>query len=370
MKLKISIILLLTTFGIFLPRPVLCQTDKQLSIHGYLTQGFGITNGHQVLGISEQLTSDYRNMALQFRYDVDFRHAIVVQFSHKRLGNSPLMKHSQDINLDWGFVEYWFSGSTQIKVGKVQLPFGIYNELRDVGTVLPFYRVPEAFYQEGNFVSETINGIVLTQKIGSYPWNVEFDLCGGDFDSKESEKNPVTGQDMVVVIPMRIFGAQMSLNTPFHGLRLGIGSRHGKNEDGVKLSKGTFKTLNLFVDGDFEQFSLKFEVRDVNHTSGFDFTAAYGEAGIQLTKNFKIYLMKEWNNFNIEVPTEMGNTKFNIKLIDDYVLGLNYSLNPQIMLKAEGHWSKRYFIEDKAVNYLLDDPAKVFYSIVSLSTSF
>lgn len=119
--------------------PVFGQTG--LSVHGYLTQGFAISTDHQVHGISTEGTSDYRNLALQFRYDVDDQQNFIIQFSHERLGLSPIMQLEPDVELDWAYYEYKFNDIYSIKVGKIQMPFGIYNEFRDVGTLLPFYRI-------------------------------------------------------------------------------------------------------------------------------------------------------------------------------------------------------------------------------------
>ena len=125
--------------------PVLLTTlsaQSKLNIHGYLTQAYAISDGNKIFGISPHGSADYRNLALQFRYDANPSNTIVFQFSHERLGSTPIMLLKEDVELDWGFFEHRFRNAISIKVGKIQIPLGIYNEIRDVGVLLPFYRLP------------------------------------------------------------------------------------------------------------------------------------------------------------------------------------------------------------------------------------
>ncbi|MCB0299094.1 MAG: hypothetical protein KDE52_03505, partial [Calditrichaeota bacterium] len=70
----------------------------------------------------------------------------IVQLTHKRLGLNPLMEITRDIELDWGFFEHRPTPSSYIKFGKVSLPLGIFNEVRDVGVLIPFFFFPSSVY--------------------------------------------------------------------------------------------------------------------------------------------------------------------------------------------------------------------------------
>ncbi len=124
-----------------------------------------------------------------------------------------------DVELDWIFYEHIFSDSTSIKVGKIQIPYGFYNEIRDVGVILPLYRAPISVYGEGTYTSETLNGFVLSHSF--FPesdWNLDTDFYYGDWTSTRNYgemffKEPV--KDMV--------GINLWLNTPYQGIRIGTG---------------------------------------------------------------------------------------------------------------------------------------------------
>src|SRR5205085_12405810 len=111
--------------------------------------------------------------------------------------------------------------STGLKVGKVQIPLGIYNEVRDVGTVLPFYRPSFNFYGEGAFTSETVDGIVVSHNFfNDSAWSVDADAYFGGWDLIETDfASNVSSRARVE----NTVGTQIWLNTPINGLRLGTG---------------------------------------------------------------------------------------------------------------------------------------------------
>ena len=114
-----------------------------------------------------------------------------------------------------------------IRVGKVLIPFGIYNEIRDVNILLPFYRAPVYPYGEGNYIAETLDGMSLNYRIETYaPWNIDLsfyygqmqwvdweifpDLFGGDDINVSVEKSKVNNT----------IGFQFWLETGMKGLDL------------------------------------------------------------------------------------------------------------------------------------------------------
>ena len=140
------------------------QNADKLSIHGYLTQGYAVSDSAHVEGIPKEGTTDYRRAALLMRYATTSSDNFVIQLAHRRLGNSPSMQFEPDVKVDWAYYEHTFSGpSTRLRVGKSPIPFGIYNEVRYVGTQLPFYRAPYAMYHEGIYTAETVDGVSVLQ---------------------------------------------------------------------------------------------------------------------------------------------------------------------------------------------------------------
>jgi hypothetical protein len=332
-------------------------TGPKITIHGFLTQAYGQSDGHQFLGINEDGTADYRTAAVQIRADISRDDAFVVQFSHERFGDSRVKDIKEEVELDWIFYERRF-GSSAVKVGRVQIPFGIYNEVRDVGTLIPFYRPSHNFYGEAAFSSETIDGIVLSHalRLGDR-WGLEADVHYGDWEF--TTKNFAGGTYNVLDVDDSI-GAELWLETPISGLRVGTGAMqfHLRQPTGEQ----EWKTWHGSLAGDFDRFAFHAEYKSVDISTGTA-EAGYAHLGVNLTE--KLTLNAQQDLLYLETRTLPRRTK----LDDEKIAGLAYAVHPGLVLKAEHHWSEGSF-------WLEDVPAfgvagvKTRYWLASLSTSF
>ncbi len=337
--------------------------DSNITIHGYLTQAYAFSDGNQILGIPKEGTTDYRNMALQFGYTFDQNGLIVIQFSHKRLGLSPAMAFEDDVKLDWAFVKYQLTEALSIKVGKVQIPFGIYNELRDVGTMLPFYRAPYGIYQEGSWTSETVDGLVLSGRfLPDNPWSFDVSLFYGGWDLI------VTIEESPTLIRVKDgAGACVWLNTPIDGLRLGLEGHREKLSGVDDNTNQTSWTASL--DGSFERFTTRAEYISKDFDAGF-WRSYYAHLGYNISDKMSLNVQADISNLNLEVEGPFFTATADVEF-KNYGVGLNYAFRYNLVLKAEHHWTDGYNTEgEDSPNIFTDDPVKTEYSIISLSTSF
>ncbi len=143
--------------------------ERKFFFNAYVTQAWGETDGGQVLGLDEGGTFDYRNAALLGRWQLTSKDRFVVQLSHESIGESPLGEIRDDVELDWAFYEHRFPADFEVRVGRVPIPFGIYNEIRDVGPLLEFYRPPVSIYFEGAFSAEAVDGAVPRKRFFRQP---------------------------------------------------------------------------------------------------------------------------------------------------------------------------------------------------------
>src|SRR5215212_756095 len=79
---------------------------SKVSIHGYVSQAYAVSEEHPIFGIPTHGTTDYRDLALQFRYDQNRKNAVVVQFRHERLGEQRTGNDQADVQLDWAFYQH------------------------------------------------------------------------------------------------------------------------------------------------------------------------------------------------------------------------------------------------------------------------
>lgn len=386
------------------------QDDKgplsRLTVHGFLTQAYAVSNFAEggpfsptpdeiILGIPEDGTWDYRNLALQFRYEITPKDIVIVQFSSRSLGDSPIGDVEDEIELDWAFYERRLTDQASIKIGRVQIPLGIYNEIRDVGTVLPFYRPSFAFYREGAFTSETIDGVVLAHTFGAESdWALDADVYFGEFTLQEFDA--FGGEGVLIARAEDVYGLQLWLSTPVSGLRFGLGGhKRDVTEGGPAVVRppgvtDQFDDYYLSIDLTRDRFLFQTEVRrfsaDPNQFFfGGTFDLYYAQAGFNITDKFRVYALAEYTDISADREDTLPNIgipfteDLDFTNLEAYGVALNYQFTPNLVLKAEHHFGIDVEFFTLAPVFTPTGPAlqpsyiqwsNGDYSILSFSTSF
>ena len=337
--------------------------EARLQVHGYLSQAFADTDEGLLFGIPNMGTFDYRTVALQFRFAMTDHDNLVLQLSSKRLGQSPVMQVEPDVRLDWGFYERRFAGSGSFKAGRIPIPQGIYNELRDVGTVLPFYRVPFNFYQEGSYTSETLDGAQVSYTLfDSRTWPLDVHVYFGGWELTES----LGGSTPIAVARAEQgLGGQLWLRTPLPGVRVGLGGQTYNLRGGSRLpgQKDDWNSWYVSFDGEYQRVKLQAEYRAVNIGEETDFKAFYVLAAVNVRKGLSVNALGDFGN--LEFPG------LDRDLHRDWAVGVSYAFRPNLVAKVERHWANTFIEDDRVGGFLDPHPAgKINYTIVSLAASF
>jgi hypothetical protein len=344
--------------------------DDRLAIHGYLSQAYARSSAHPLLGIPTDGTADYRTAALQLRYALTSKDNFVIQLSHERFGESPFAGAKDDVELDWVFYERRFSDATSLRVGKVQIPLGIYNEIRDVGTLLPLYRPPFNFYGEGAFTSETVDGFVLSHTFAAgESWSFDADLNYGGWDILEvsPDSNAVSegrASDQV--------GVQVWASTPLPGLRVGGGVARFELRDEL-LAGGTAtearREWNLGIAGSFDRVLARAEYLFVDFPPG-DYRAWYGQLGVRCGEHLQLVAQGDFSRLHFATSPFPGVTVvFDRSFQKDLALAAGWYFRSNLVAKLEAHRAEGYRV-DEMINVFTEPARKSRYYIASLSTSF
>ena len=339
-------------------------SSSKISIHGYLTQGWGMSSGTAFYGLSDDASTDFRYAALQLRYLPTNNDQFVVQLNHRRLGRSPITDFESDVTLNWAFYQHAFRTGTTVKVGRMPIPRGIYNELRAVGVVLPLYRPPVVFYDEGAYYSETIDGAIASHTFGGDArWSLETNLYVGGWRSLAYD----TWSDEYAIDPVRAedaIGTQLWLNTPVDGLRFGAAAqRHDdKNENTGDVFK--MKEYHVSIDATRERFFIRTEAQLQDY--GTDkLYVGYLQLNVKPTERLGI-TGEVQRSRDTEVQYGDGLPSSYEWHRSDGV-GVSYSFTPSLVLKLEHHWDRGIQVEEPA-NPMV--PPKFRYLMASLSASF
>ena len=352
-----------------LPATVAAQdeVDARLTVHGYITQGYGAADGARFYGLRSQGSSDFRLAALQVRYERD-QDGLLIQLNHRRLGESRIPDFESSVNVNWAFYERRTgSGNTALKIGRVPVPRGIYNELRNVGVVLPMYRAPIIFYDEGAYFSETLDGAVLKHGFRQgQPWGVDASLYVGGWSLLAYDQS---GEEFAIgrVRADNAVGTQLWLHTPVQGVRVGASAQaykwKGIDEDGGIAARQDVWEVQASVDATFSRAFVRAESMLQNYETD-DYYANYVQVGAAVTPKLWLVGLGEYAyERNYDFPPYPRDFDWH----KAFGAAVNYRVTPQFVLKAEHHWNKGVQVEQHAMP---EDAPRFRYFLLSASASF
>jgi hypothetical protein len=334
----------------------------RLTIHGYLSQAWAISDGEQYLGITDDGTAQYRNLALQFRYEVDQGQHVVIQLGHERRGESPRDALRDEVELDWAFYEGRFGANTW-RAGRFPMPIGIYAEIRDVGHLLPFYGPPVTVYGETTFSSETVDGVGFSRSFrADQPWSLDLDLFYGQTDMTERVGNGV----FRAIDSERNFGGRLWLNTPLEGLRLGLNHHTMVVDNSTLLLPGENQSTSYAsLELQRERFLLRSEIGYGEYRlRNFDIEGLLGYVTAGYSPLPKLWVYAQYELRELEFSRFLGTQKTH----EDLAASITYSFSERVMLKLEHH-DVRTTDLDRLVVTGSEFP-ELRYTILSLSAAF
>ncbi|MFW1678382.1 hypothetical protein ACFVYJ_11460 [Pontibacter sp. JAM-7] len=123
--------------------------DTVFNLHGFITQGYFVSDDNNVSGDSESGSLDFREIALNSSWSPAQNWLLSAQLMSRRMGEVD----DGNLRVDFAQVDYRFfdhtSGFLGARLGRVKIPYGIYNDTRDVAFTRPSIMLPQSIYQEG-----------------------------------------------------------------------------------------------------------------------------------------------------------------------------------------------------------------------------
>jgi hypothetical protein len=343
--------------------------DK-LQFHASLDWGYGLSDGLPVFGVNHQGTTDYKTIAVQFRYLLDDKDQFVTQLLSLSLGTSPMAATQPAILPVWAYYQHK-EGDWTFKVGRDPLPRGIYNEVRRIGTLLPFYRVGSDVYQE---TLEYIDGVVVSRRFDlGHDWAFEGNAFAGGTDLKALLPSS-TGVTVIQARLENVYGGQVWLNTPIKGLRAGAFVANYQ----VPGSGPSLTTL-YSLDGNFDHFFARGEYTEFSSKGPkSDYTAWYGMGGIKLGE--KVTLASQYMVANRYISFPAPIAPLTVQLSTDVSEGIVYAPSANVALKFEVHRHEGYSFDTNVPTFVpptgppfvmgLAPASKANYLIASIAISF
>lgn len=340
-------------------------TGQKVVFHGYVTQGLGSTSEYAQAGLETGTSLDIRAAALQGRLMFpSFGTQFVVQGAHRRVGGSPVADVIDEVELDWAFVEQrvW---DLSARIGRVPMPKGLLNEVRDVGIILPFYRAPNAYYTEG---VETIDG--ATAGFSRLFGMVEVDAQG--FYGTIPVIMQISAMDGPKAMDLDgegTWGGQLAVGLPLRGVKVLGGmldadiTRTEYTPMGPVTSKRDWKMSWIGAEYAGDRVVARAEVNRNEVPASTESGGRYVQTGARVFRN--LWLNAQYESGWVRI-IPLDNMEYDTTR--DWVVGASYGLNRYLVFKGEHHWSEGYNV-DESVN-IMGPPVDNRYFLFSISAAF
>lgn len=350
-----------------------CQAynvSENLSINGFLSFGYINSRNNNFLGDSLEGSFQLNEFALTTNYIANDN----LRFGFQLLSRDVGEEGNNDILIDWVVADYRWQDWLGVRLGKVKLPIGLYNQGRDIDFLRPMAFLPQSIYDENK------RTLVVAALGGSIYGNISFGESGdldyqayyGKVDFREDSGQARGMEQLLGKTAMQkglgevygfeadnryVYGGSLVYAPPLDGLRLGAsyftgqtdfdfkiamkdGYARGTNKDFVVLSMEYFLHDWKFA-AEYTEFTgdrevLGIDIPDGRSQGGYVQICCHIFEPIVLSALYDVfYADKDDHNGSNFVakgqPDFLGWRK-------DIGVGLRWNISDQWIVKAEHHW--------------------------------
>lgn len=334
--------------------------DGKLQLHGFLTQGVVLTSDNNFLGESDDGSLDFREIGV----NASLRLSPELQVSGQVISHRAGEMDAGHARLDYGLVDWtgWSGerGRAGVRLGRIKLPFGLYNETRDVASTRSGVILPQSIYFElARNVELSIDGLGLYLDRYTGHGNLYFSMHVGR--GNVDDKSTVTGflgQRVAGKFESNIFKALNLLYESEGGrYRLGLTTWWASMDyepgtaDPVQAGRGSFHPIIFSAQYNAEKWSLTAE-HLIQYLQYDGFVArpdsspvlqsTYLQGTYKLAPKWEamlrydvLYLDRD-DRDGKKAEAAFGVPGFML-FAKDWTVGLRYDVTPSFMVRAEYH---------------------------------
>jgi hypothetical protein len=312
---------------------------EKTQLHGFGRWHYGHTSEPNLyLGGTPEGQFDNSALALATSSQISSKLAVNTQFE------AVAGQDEIELEVDFAFASWKFSDAATLKAGWVKMPFGIYTEVFDVGTVRPFIDLPQAVYGPVGTVGEGYQGVGLSGQMGA-GWQVRYDAFYGGLGieenetpeavllaEEEDEAEEAEGLEEHTSRLRNTLGGRLLFETPVSGLSFGASAYTGIDTESSERRSAW--------GGQVEYLTGPWSVRSeyVNGTTpDDDRKAVYFEAARRFGR-WQVAGRYDWFKATLN-ELEEGEDEQESSLLrhKSFSVGLNYWFSPEFVLKANFH---------------------------------
>jgi hypothetical protein len=313
----------------------------RVELHGFGGWAYGRTDNENDYLVGNE-DGNYENVdfALNIAANPYERFSLHIQPSYIETNDG------DEVGLDYAFAEVLFSEAAILRIGKVKVPFMLYTEVYKVGTIRPFFTLPQGVYLDAT--AEAYKGFGLTGSLyvaGS--WEFLYDVYGGKINLQPTDVLAFHDGQVVLVSfetsAREMIGGRLIVRLPIEGLSLGLASYIGDFEvafDGVVQEDFSIAERTLFIGTFAEYLSDRWWIRSEyvmqRENPEISEDIVYCEIAYMLTQHWQLAARYEFLDMDVTAPEFQYLPEPSYRH-EDMAFGLNYWLNPNFVVKLSYH---------------------------------
>jgi hypothetical protein len=321
--------------GLAAPAAAMDVGEGKLSLNGFGQWGYGRTAGENGYFIGTE-RGEYENAQFSLAVSAHPKDDVIV-------AGQVFMQSSGEVALDWGFVEYRLHDLLRIRAGKVKNPMGLFMEIKDVGTLRPFFSLPQSIYGPTNIASEAYLGAGITGEwVGASEWGLGYDLYGGALEMDAWEPSEVMeagppflfGDAEIEEEDVRdVVGGRLTLITPAEGLTFRVSSYTGSVTEEDANESQQMTTVGFSAEWALDRFQIRGEIFRQNEGAVETNLGGYAEVAWKFLPKLQAALRFEQAHMKKEGLPTSSPLRYHV----EGAFGLAYWPRENLAFKASYH---------------------------------
>jgi hypothetical protein len=333
---KVGTLVLLAVMAVASPAPALEVAEGKLSIAGFGGWGYGRTRGDNAFFVGDP-EGNYENAQFSLALTAQPKDDVLV-------AGQIFFAPDGEVSLDWAFAEYRLHDLLRLRAGKVKNPFGLFMEVKDVGTLRPFFTLPYSIYGPGNFGAESYLGAGITgawQSAGG--WELGYDLFGGaleipSFEPAEALLAGIPPYDFGAIAieeeeARDVVGARISITPPVPGLELRLSGYTGEILEAGRPDPERVIAYGVSLQYALDRLQIRGELFRSEEGDAETNLAGYAEVAWSFLPQLQIAARFEQSRSEKEgLPSSSSLLEHT-----EEAIGLSYWPSPDLVFKASYH---------------------------------
>ncbi len=322
-----------------------------VEVHGFVGQGFMLSKDNNYIdGNSSHGSAQVSDVGLNVTKTMGDKLRFGMQLFAQDFGTSGTYVPT----VDWAYGDYRFADWLGIRLGRVKIPFGLYNEVNDIDSARTFILLPQGMYPlsyRQYLFAQTGGEVYGYLRIGG-AGALDYHFYGGTlaYNPTNAPGSPFTITNETVPY---VFGARLLWETPLDGLRVG-GSVETLRADTQALVPGVAGAtlVDTELPATFTVASVEYAAHDLQLAAEYgrwvakfdSFSPNFPSIPLLRTDRFYAlasYRFNRWFQPGVYYSVFFPNTDVwsgDANHQHDFAVATRFDVNSHWLFKLEGHY--------------------------------